>query len=69
MNMKPDFTVETFTADARMTGQPFYFRIRARNGRVVAQSEGYATERARDKTALKMCIGWWDGPRPEKSKG
>jgi uncharacterized protein YegP (UPF0339 family) len=27
----------------------FYFRARARNGRILAQSEGYKTKRARDK--------------------
>lgn len=27
-----------------------YFRIRADNGEIIAQSEGYTTKRARDKT-------------------
>jgi len=33
---------------------PWWWRLRARNGKILAHSEDYTTKRARDKTALRL---------------
>lgn len=43
--------IEKFSRPANLNKglrDQFYFRVRARNGKIVAQSEGYNTKRARD---------------------
>ena len=35
-------------------GQGSWWRLYARNGRILAHSETYTTKRARDKTALRL---------------
>ncbi len=54
--MKKTLKIQKHTAKYRPAGTPkfksrYYFRIVARNGEIVAQSEGYNTARARNKTA------------------
>jgi uncharacterized protein YegP (UPF0339 family) len=43
----------------------FYFRARARNGKILAQSEGYKTKRSRDKglAALLHISAGYNEPR------
>jgi uncharacterized protein YegP (UPF0339 family) len=54
--MKP-LRVETFKS-----GQQWYFRVRGRNGRIVAQSEGYKTRRSCERTAALIVTGPIVGP-------
>lgn len=48
--MEASYRIETFSRRT-LRGKRHYFRIRARNQQIVAQSEGYANAGDRDMTA------------------
>lgn len=43
--------IQTFRGKGK---QPWRYRLKSRNGRIVAQSEGYTRERDRDRAAEKL---------------
>ena len=51
--------IETFRS---RKNRQFYFRVLARNGKTVAQSEGYTTARARDR-GIRALVTVIEDPR------
>lgn len=61
------WTVDVDTGDENWYFAPrYYFRVRAANGKIIAQSEGYNTKRARDngiRALVAVCVAVGLGDR------
>lgn len=54
MKSTAKYWIETF--QGRESDSPFFFRIRARNGQILATSEGYKRAASRDKIAARLSL-------------